>query len=60
MIKCPVENKVQTYQVIDFLIVCEEWLALSVLVSDESLDVEVEALARRTLSGLGCHLALLK
>ena len=49
-----------TDQVVDFVIVCEERFALPVLVSDESLNVEVEALAGRTIRGLGGHLTLLK
>ena len=50
----------RTYQIIDFMIVCEEGLSFSVLVLDESLNVQVEALRRGTLVGLCGQLALLE
>ena len=50
----------RTYQIIDFMIVCEEGLSFSVLVLDESLDVQVETLRGGALVGLGGQLALLK
>ena len=49
-----------TYQIIDFLIVCEERFSFSILVLNESLDVQVETLSGRTLIGLCGQLALFK
>jgi hypothetical protein len=54
------KGKGKSYQIVDFVIVGEEGLSLSVLVLNESLDVQVEALRGGTLRRLRGQLAFLE